>query len=87
MTVRPTGLGPYDLLTLEEAAAYVGVRRERAAAWLEERGLGLPEAPGARRYVVLDLVAAMRGAPPEPAPVVTPARRGGTLRRASLERR
>ena len=33
VTVRPTGLGPCDLLTAEELARYLRVGEPRAVAW------------------------------------------------------
>lgn len=70
MSARPTGVGPFDLLTLEELARYLRVRESTASAWAEAAGIACPEAPGAARYLVTDIAAALRGHPveAEPAP-------------------
>lgn len=78
MTARP--LGPCDVLTLDEAAAALRVRRETAIAWLRAEGLvrvhlGRELVPWGEVYQRL-----VRGAPEEPAPVP----RRSTGRRATL---
>lgn len=77
VTVRPTGLGPCDLLTAEELARYLRVGEPRAVAWAAERGLRCDDAPGAARYIVGDVIAALRRGPaPAEEPPPPPRRRG-----------
>lgn len=60
MTARPTGLGPCDLLTDEELARYLGCGREKALEWANARRLAVPTPGRGVRFLVGDVVEALR---------------------------
>lgn len=60
MTARPTGLGPCDLLTDEELARYLGCGREKALEWANARRLAMPTPGRGVRFLVGDVVEALR---------------------------
>jgi hypothetical protein len=54
------GLGPCDVLTVEEAVAVIGIRRADALRWMEGLGV-IHDVAGRKRVVAGDLVEAIRG--------------------------
>jgi hypothetical protein len=85
---RPRGLGPCDLLTLEELGAWLRCRPERAAEYARDLGV-TPLHPGRwALYCVGDVLEAQkrgRAAPVvEEAPPRVQRARGATLRRAGI---
>lgn len=60
MTARPTGLGPCDLLTDEELARYLGCGRDKALEWANARRLAVPTPGRGVRFLVGDVVEALR---------------------------
>lgn len=72
VTARPTGLGSHDLLTADELALYLGCARPKAVEWAAERRLAMPTPGRGLRYLVADVVAALKA---DAAPAVLPVRR------------
>lgn len=60
MTARPTGLGSHDLLTADELALYLGCGRDKAVTWATERRLAVPTPGRGVRYLVADVVQALK---------------------------
>ena len=54
------GLGPCDVLTVEEAVAVIGIRRADALRWMDGLGV-IHDVAGRKRVVAGDLVEAIRG--------------------------
>jgi len=54
------GLGPCDVLTVEEAVAVIGIRRADAMRWMAGLDL-IHDVAGRRRVIAGDLVQAIRG--------------------------
>ena len=54
------GLGPCDVLTVEEAVAVIGIRRSDALRWMAGLEI-IHEVAGRRRVIAGDLAEAIRG--------------------------